>query len=86
MSVSEALKRVVAQATTTEQLGIPASLVIDLIFRMLFHEGEVSVQRFFEVIRIYPQIIDDLLAQAQRDHLVEVAKASAIRLSSLVTS
>jgi hypothetical protein len=73
MPVTEALKRTLAQATTVEQLGIPVSLVTDLIFRMLFNEGEVSVGRFFEVIRVYPQIIDDLLAQAQRDHLVEVA-------------
>ena len=81
MVISEALKRVLAQATAIEQLGISVSLVNDLIFRMLFTEGEVSVGRFCEVIRIYPQIIDDLLAQAQHDHLVEVAKASALRLS-----
>jgi predicted ATPase with chaperone activity len=81
MAVTEALKRVLSQATTIEQLSIPASLVTDLIFRILFNEGEVSVGRFCEVIRVYPQIIDDLLAQAQRDHLVEVAKASAMRLS-----
>ena len=81
MAVSESLKRVLAQATTLEQLGIPSTLITDLIFRMLFNEGEVSVGRFCEVIRVYPQIIDDLLAQAQRDHLVEVAKASTLRIS-----
>jgi predicted ATPase with chaperone activity len=81
MAVSESLKRVLAQATTIEQLGISPSLITDLIFRMLFNEGEVSVGHFFEVIRIHPQIIDDLLAQAQRDHLVEVARASAMRIS-----
>src|SRR4030042_5274691 len=81
MAVSESLKRVLAQATTIEQLGISPSLITDLIFRMLFNEGEVSVGHFFEVIRIYPQIIDDLLAQAQHDHLVEVAKASTLRIS-----
>jgi predicted ATPase with chaperone activity len=70
-----------AQATTIEQLSIPSNLVTDLIFRMLFNEGEVSVGHFCEVTHVYPQIIDDLLAQAQHDHLVEVAKASAMRIS-----
>jgi predicted ATPase with chaperone activity len=81
VAASESLKRVLAQATTVEQLGISPSLITDLVFRMLFNEGEVSVGHFFEVIRVHPQIIDDLLAQAQRDHLVEVARASAMRIS-----
>jgi len=46
MAVSELLKRMLAQATTLEQLGLPSTLVTDLIFRMLFNEGEVSVGRF----------------------------------------
>ena len=81
MAVSEPLKRMLAQATTLEQLGILPTLISDLVFRMLFNEGEVSVGRFCEVTHVYPQIIDDLLAQAQRDHLVEIAKASAMRIS-----
>jgi predicted ATPase with chaperone activity len=47
---------------------------------MLFNEGEVSVGRFVEVIRIFPQLIDDLLAEMQHDRLVEIAKAGNIRL------
>jgi predicted ATPase with chaperone activity len=81
VAYSEQLKRALAQATTLEQLGIPPTLVTDLIFRMLFNEGEVSVARFCEVTRVYPQIVDELLMQAQREHLVEVAKAGTIRLS-----
>ena len=81
MAVSELLKRMLAQATTLEQLSIPSTLISDLVFRMLFNEGEVSVGRFCEVTHVYPQIIDDVLAQAQRDHLVEIAKASAMRIS-----
>ncbi len=81
MAVSEQLKRALTQATTAEQLGIPPTLVTDLMFRMLFNEGEVSVARLCDVIRVYPQIVDDFLMQAQHDHLVEVAKAGSIRFS-----
>jgi predicted ATPase with chaperone activity len=80
MAILDELKKTLAQATTVEQLGIPPSLVSDLIFRMLFNEGEVSVGRFVEVIRIFPQLIDDLLAEMQHDRLVEIAKAGNIRL------
>ena len=80
MAILDELKKTLAQATTVEQLGIPSTLVTDLIYRMLFNEGEVSVGRFVEVIRIFPQIIDDLLSEMQHDHLVEIAKAGNIRL------
>jgi predicted ATPase with chaperone activity len=80
MAILDELKTTLTQATTVEQLGIPPSLVSDLIFRMLFNEGEVSVGRFVEVIRIFPQLIDDLLAEMQHDRLVEIAKAGNIRL------
>ncbi len=80
MTTLDELKKTLVQATTAEQLGIPSTLVTDLIYRMLFNEGEVSVGRFVEVIRIFPQIIDDLLAELQHDHLVEIAKAGNIRL------
>ncbi len=80
MAILDELKKTLTQATTVEQLGIPPSLVSDLIFRMLFNEGEVSVGRFVEVIRIFPQLIDDLLAEMQHDRLVEIAKAGNIRL------
>jgi predicted ATPase with chaperone activity len=80
MAILDELKKTLAQATTVEQLGIPTSLVADLMYRMLFNEGEVSVARFTEVIRIFPQIIDDLLAEMQHDHLIEIAKAGNIRL------
>jgi len=81
MAIPIQLKHVLTQATTVEQLGIPPTLVTDLMFRMLFNEGEVSVARLCDVIRVYPQIIDDFLMQAQHDHLVEVAKAGSIRFS-----
>lgn len=49
MAIVDELKKLVAQATAVEQLGIPASLVTDLMYRMLFNEGEVSVGRFVEL-------------------------------------
>ena len=82
MSASPNLQQVIAQASTIDELGIPPSIITDLILRLLFNEGDVSVTRFAEVIRIHTPIIDDVLIWLQQEHQVEVAKAGAIgRLS-----
>lgn len=81
MAGSDDLKKVLAQATTLAQLGISSSLAIDLIYRILFTGGDVSVGRIVEITHLYPQIVDDLMADLQHDHLVEVVKAGTLRFS-----
>ncbi len=81
MADPEDLKQILAQAATVAQLGVSPSLAVDLIFRILFNEGDVSVGRIVEVTHLYPQIVDDLMAEVQHDHLVEVVKAGAMRVS-----
>ncbi|MBI3361635.1 MAG: ATP-binding protein [Chloroflexi bacterium] len=76
------LNKVLAQATAADELGIPASIVSDLILRILFNQGDVSLGKFVETIKVHSQIIDDTLAWMQNEHLVEIAKAGTIgRLS-----
>jgi predicted ATPase with chaperone activity len=82
VAASSKLQQVIAQASTIDDLGIPPSIVTDIMMRLLFNEGDVSVTRFSEVIRIHTPIIDDVLIWMQQEHQVEVAKAGAIgRLS-----
>ncbi len=71
------LKRLIAEPTSLEDLNIPQSIIIDLILRLLFNEGNVALNRFMEVLRIPNRIIDDLLLWLQKEHLVEVSKATA---------
>jgi predicted ATPase with chaperone activity len=78
---SDDLKKILAQATTSAQLGVPPALAVDLILRILFTEGDVSVSRIVEITHLYPQIVDNLMADLQHDHLVEVVKAGALRVS-----
>ncbi|MBI2975536.1 MAG: ATP-binding protein [Chloroflexi bacterium] len=74
--------KIVAQVTAAAELGIPPSIVTDLILRLLFNEGDVSVSRFSDVTRLHSQVIDELLTTMQQDRQVEVAKAGTIgRLS-----
>lgn len=76
------LPTLLAQATTTADLHVNTAILTDLIFRVLFNEGDVSVGRFTEVLRVHAQIVDEQLTAMQQDRLVEVAKAGTIgRLS-----
>ena len=58
MSPVSDIKDLIAIPTSAEELGIPISLITDLVYRMLFNEGDVSVSRFTEIIRIHPQVVD----------------------------
>jgi predicted ATPase with chaperone activity len=78
---SDQLRKLLAQATALAQIGLPASLATDLIFRILFTEGEASVTRVAEITKLSPQVVDEVMADLQHDHLVEVVKAGALRVS-----
>jgi predicted ATPase with chaperone activity len=60
------------------QLDISVNLVIDLIMRMLSQEGDVSVQRFANVIKLSANLLDEVLNQLQKEHLVEVRGAGQL--------
>ncbi len=81
MTGSDQLRQLLMQATSVSQLGLPASLAVDLIYRILFAEGDASVTRVAEITHLFPQVIDEIMADMQHDHMVEVVKAGALRVS-----
>ncbi len=81
MISSDELRTLLAQATSVSQLGLPVSLAVDLIYRILFAEGDVNVTRIAEITHLFPQVIDEIMSDLQYDHMVEVVKASALRIS-----
>ncbi|MBN1147344.1 MAG: ATP-binding protein [Anaerolineales bacterium] len=70
------LNQILREPRTIDDLHIPQSLVIDLIFRLLYNEGNVALVRFTEVLKVPKGIIDEILMWMQKEHLVEVSKAS----------
>jgi predicted ATPase with chaperone activity len=72
------------EPTTIEELGVPQSIVNDLMLRLLFNEGDVSLRRFTDVLRISAKIIDDILMRMQQEHIVDIAKAGNIGRSSYI--
>jgi predicted ATPase with chaperone activity len=76
------INRLLAPAMKADALGVPISLVVDLIFRVLFNEGDVNLSRFSAIMRLHPTVLDEVLARLQQEHLVEITKAGAMgRLS-----
>ncbi len=61
-----------------DELAIPSALVTDLIFRILFSEGDVSFPRLVDILKISQPIVDEVLQWMQGEHLVEVAKAGQL--------
>ncbi len=76
MTQDYTLKQILTEPRTIEELLVPQNLVIDLIFRLLYNEGNVSLSRFTDVLKIPKNIVDEILLWMQKEHLVEVSKAS----------
>ncbi len=84
MTMADKLSKILAPVMKIEDLGVPLGLLQDIIFRLLYSEGDVSVARFAEVLGLHGRVIDDILARLKQDHLVEVTKAGSIGSLSFV--
>ncbi|MEM7333895.1 MAG: ATP-binding protein [Chloroflexota bacterium] len=78
MNTPPKLKHILTPVTRADDLGIPLSIVHDLLFRILFNEGTANISRFAEILGLHAQIIDGQLAQMKQEHLVEVTKAGGM--------
>lgn len=76
--LEERLRELQIPVQAAEELDIPLSLVVDIIYRLLFSEGDVSVGRFTEVIRVHAQLLDEVMARLKQEHMVEIAKTGAL--------
>lgn len=77
------LRDLVKAANSPDDLGIPVAIPYDMILKILFNEGQVSLRRLGQVMKIVPSVADAIVEQMQAEHLVEVAKAGAGRFSYL---
>ena len=84
MEMAQRLQEILAPVIKVEDLGVPLGLVQDLIFRLLYNEGDVSVSRFSEVLGIHARMVDMLLSHLKQEHLVEVKKAGSIASLSFI--
>ncbi|MFW6068229.1 MAG: ATP-binding protein [Chloroflexota bacterium] len=76
--LEDRLRELQIPVQSAEELDIPLSLVVDIVYRLLFSEGDVSVGRFTEVIRVHAQLLDEVMARLKQEHMVEIAKTGAL--------
>ncbi len=69
------MSELLAPPQSLDDLDVTQGLIVDIILRLTYNEGEVSATRAEEVIKLPYRLLDDLLAWMQQEHLVEVAKA-----------
>ena len=59
-----------------EELDVSPGVVIDIMLRLLFTEGDTSATRFEEVLRLPFKVLDEILVHLQQEHLVEVPRST----------
>lgn len=71
----EGMLDILKPPTTLEELDIPQTMIVDILLRLTYSEGEVSATHAEEIVKLPYRLLDDLLAWLQQEHLVEVSKA-----------
>jgi predicted ATPase with chaperone activity len=77
MPTSPELRRLITAKKTMAELGIPNAIVTDLIYKILFNEGDVPLGRFVEITKIPQAICDEILGWMKTEHQVEVPRAGS---------
>ncbi len=72
------LQHLLRAPESPDELDIPIGVVVDIIFRILFNEGEASLRHIGEMIRLELKLLDNILEKMQHDQLVEIASAGSM--------
>ncbi|MCJ7701686.1 MAG: ATP-binding protein [Anaerolineales bacterium] len=76
MPDSPTIQALLQPPNTLDDLDIPQNIIIDIVLRLLFNEGNVNFRRFSQVIRV-PHVVDKVLDWMKKEHLVEVLPGSS---------
>jgi predicted ATPase with chaperone activity len=74
--VSQNIGSLLIPPANLAELDVPQGIVIDIILRLLFAEGDTSATRLEEVVRLPFKVLDEILVHLQQEHLVEVPKST----------
>jgi len=74
--VSQNIGSLLLPPASLEELDVSPGIVIDIMLRLLFTEGDASATRFEEVLRLPFKVLDELLVHLQQEHLIEVPRST----------
>lgn len=72
MAEKKTLKEIMVEPQNLDELDIPQNIVIDIILRLLYNEGNVNFRRISQVIRL-PLASQQLLDWLRQEHMIEVS-------------
>jgi len=76
MLSEQKLMDLLVQPKSVEELDIPQNILIDILLRLLYTEGNVDFRRMSQVMRV-PHALEQVLEWLRKEHLVEVSQSSA---------
>src|SRR4030066_2093891 len=76
MPNNKKIEDILAQPRSVEDLEIPQNILIDILLRLLYTEGNVDFRRMAQVTRV-PHALEPMLDWLRKEHLVEVSQSSA---------
>jgi predicted ATPase with chaperone activity len=74
--VNQSIGSLLLPPASLEELDISQGIVIDIMLRLLFTEGDTSATRFEEVMRLPFKVLDEVLVHLQQEHLIEVPRST----------
>jgi predicted ATPase with chaperone activity len=76
MADKKTMEEILVEPREVEDLDIPQNILIDIILRLLYSEGNVDFRRMTQVIRL-PYVLEQLLDWMRKEYLVEISQSSA---------
>ena len=74
--MSASIESIVERPDNLDELDIPPTLVIDIILRLFFMEGDSTGSHIQDVIRLPFKLVDEILGNMQQEHLIEVRRGT----------
>ena len=72
----ERIKTLLAKPSSLRALQIPQNLLIDIMLRLFYNEGQLSIRRVIEVVKV-PMVIEELIRLMTAEKLIKVHSGDA---------
>jgi len=82
--LSAEMQKLMERVMDVEELGVPIGMIQDIIFRLVFNEGEASVAQIAIKLDLHASVVDELMSRMKQEHLVEIKKAGGIGSLSFI--
>ncbi len=74
--MNQVLESLLVPPADLDELDIPQGILVDIVLRLIFIEGDTVVVRIEEVLRVPFKVLDQILLGLQTEHLLEVPGTS----------